>query len=132
MVDLAHCHGRAVMYGVSAGLRGDIGILLMPIVNHSGQSYGTVSFVIAIMQLAFAVYGIATIAGALLSGLLSNYCDKGKLLGFYYGFRGIWVLLYLFVMPKTFVTAVLFSFGLGMTGDATVSPTSGLMQQIFR
>ncbi|MBK7920894.1 MAG: hypothetical protein IPJ92_01260 [Veillonella sp.] len=122
----------AVMYGVSAGLRGDIGILLMPIVNHSGQSYGTVSFVIAIMQLAFAVYGIATIAGALLSGLLSNYCDKGKLLGFYYGFRGIWVLLYLFVMPKTFVTAVLFSFGLGMTGDATVSPTSGLMQQIFR
>ncbi|MDV5063189.1 hypothetical protein RVY78_04270 [Veillonella sp. YH-vei2232] len=35
-------------------------------------------------------------------------------------------------MPKTFVTAVLFSFGLGMTGDATVSPTSGLMQQIFR
>ena len=132
MVDLAHCHGRAVMYGVSAGLRGDIGILLMPIVNHSGQSYGAVSFVIAIMQLAFAVYGIATIAGALLSGLLSNYCDKGKLLGFYYGFRGIWVLLYLFVMPKTFVTAVLFSFGLGMTGDATVSPTSGLMQQIFR
>lgn len=122
----------AVMYGVSAGLRGDIGILLMPIVNHSGQSYGTVSFVIAIMQLAFAVYGIATIAGALLSGLLSNYCDKGRLLGFYYGFRGIWVLLYLFVMPKTFVTAVLFSFGLGMTGDATVSPTSGLMQQIFR
>lgn len=80
---------------------------------------------------AFAVYGIATIAGALLSGLLSNYCDRGKLLGFYYGFRGIWVLLYLFVMPKTFVTAVLFSFGLGMTGDATVSPTSGLMQQIF-
>ena len=122
----------AVMYGVSAGLRGDIGILLMPIVNHSGQSYGTVSFVIAIMQLAFAVYGIATIAGALLSGLLSNYCDKGKLLGFYYGFRGICVLLYLFVMPKTFVTAVLFSVGLGMTGDATVSPTSGLMQQIFR
>lgn len=54
------------------------------------------------------------------------------MLGFYYGFRGIWVLLYLFVMPKTFVTAVLFSFGLGMTGDATVSPTSGLMQQIFR
>lgn len=68
----------AAMYGVSAGLRGDIGILLMPIVNHSGQSYGTVSFVIAIMQLAFAVYGIATIAGALLSGLLSNYCDKAN------------------------------------------------------
>lgn len=121
----------AVMYGVSAGLRGDIGILLMPIVNHSGQSYGTVSFVIAIMQFtdfshmfreafknrnywlliggfstcgfhmviieahlflqyvsygitremaawAFAVYGIATIAGALLSGLLSNYCDKAN------------------------------------------------------
>lgn len=27
---------------------------------------------------AFAVYGISTIAGALLSGLLSNYCDKAN------------------------------------------------------
>jgi predicted MFS family arabinose efflux permease len=35
-------------------------------------------------------------------------------------------------MPKNMVTAVLFSIGLGMTGDATVSPTSGLVSENFR
>jgi predicted MFS family arabinose efflux permease len=80
---------------------------------------------------AFSVYGIATIFGALLSGFLSTRVDKGKLLGALYGFRVIWVLFYLFVLPKTFVTAVLFSVGLGMTGDATVSPTSGIVNDHF-
>lgn len=80
---------------------------------------------------AFAVYGIATIAGALLSGFLSARLQKGKLLGFYYGFRAVWVLVYIWIMPKTMFTAVLFSVGLGMTGDATVSPTSGLVSENF-
>jgi MFS family permease len=80
---------------------------------------------------AFSVYGIATIAGALLSGFLCVRFPKGKLLGFYYGFRAAWVLLYVWLMPKTMFTAVLFSVGLGMTGDATVSPTSGLVSENF-
>lgn len=36
---------------------------------------------------AFSIYGIATIIGALLSGFLSVRIKKGRLLGFYYGFR---------------------------------------------
>lgn len=80
----------------------------------------------------FALYGIATIAGALLSGWLSTRVHKGRLLGCYYGFRAVWVLAYLFLMPKTLLTAALFSIGLGMTGDATVSPTSGLVNASFR
>ena len=80
---------------------------------------------------AFSVYGIATIFGALLSGFLSVRINKGKLLGFYYGFRAIWVILYLWLFPKTMLTAVLFSIGLGMTGDATVSPTAGLVNENF-
>lgn len=80
----------------------------------------------------FSLYGVFTIAGALLSGWLSTRLDKGRLLAFYYGFRAIWVLLYVFVMPKTVFTAVLFSIGLGMTGDATVSPTSGLVARCFK
>ena len=80
---------------------------------------------------AFSVYGIATIAGALLSGYLSIRLRKGNLLGFYYGFRAVWVLFYLWILPKTMLTAVLFSVGLGMTGDATVSPTSGLVSENF-
>lgn len=81
---------------------------------------------------AFSVYEIATIIGALLSGFLSSKLHKGRLLGFYYGFRAAWVLAYIFAMPKNMFTAVLFSIGLGMTGDATVSPTSGLVSENFR
>lgn len=80
---------------------------------------------------AYSVYGIATIAGALLSGALSVRLNKGKLLGFYYGFRAVWVFVYLWIFPKTMLTAVLFSVGLGLTGDATVSPTSGLVSENF-
>lgn len=81
---------------------------------------------------AFSVYGIATILGALLSGFLSTRVNKGRLLGFYYGFRAVWVLIYIFLMPKNLLTAVIFSTGLGLTGDATVSPTSGLVNENFR
>ncbi len=80
---------------------------------------------------SFSFYGIATIAGALLSGFLSTRMHKGKLLAFYYGFRAVWTVFYLFVLPKNIATAVLFSIGLGMTGDATVSPTSGLVNENF-
>lgn len=80
---------------------------------------------------AFSIYSVATICGALLSGMLSAKVNKGKLLCVYYGFRAIWVAVYLFLLPKTIVTAVLFAIGLGMTGDATVSPTSGLVNEHF-
>lgn len=76
---------------------------------------------------AFSLYGIATILGALLSGWLSTRVPKGGLLVFYYGFRAVWTLAFLFLFPKNLVGALVFSIGLGMTGDATVSPTSGIV-----
>lgn len=39
--------------------------------------------------------------------------------------------LYIFIIPKTFVTAVIFSTGLGLTGNATVLPTAGLVSENF-
>lgn len=81
---------------------------------------------------AFSIYGIATIVGALISGWLSARISMRRLLGFYYGFRAVWVLAFLLLMPKTMPFAVLFAIGLGMTGDATVSPTSGLVNLEFR
>ena len=51
-----------LLYGVGAGLRADIGILLTPLSQHSGISYEDVSFCIAVMQLVFGlmqpVFGI--------------------------------------------------------------------------
>jgi MFS family permease len=80
---------------------------------------------------AFSVYSIATIAGALLSGWLSTRLRFSGLLCFYYGFRAVWVALYIFVMPKNLLTAVIFATGLGLTGDATVSPTAGAVRSDF-
>lgn len=76
---------------------------------------------------AFSLYGIATIFGALLSGWLSTKVPKGSLLIFYYGFRAVWTLAFLALFPHTLFGALLFSIGLGLTGDATVSPTSGIV-----
>ncbi len=42
-----------LLYGVSAGVRGDIGLLLNPVAASSGQSYEGVSIAIALLQLAF-------------------------------------------------------------------------------
>lgn len=81
---------------------------------------------------AFAFYGIATIVGALLSGFLSMKVHKGRLLGTYYALRVLLVVIFLFLLPKTFMSALIFSIGLGLTGDATVSPTSGLVSSNFR
>lgn len=81
---------------------------------------------------AFAFYGIATIFGALLSGFLSMKMNKGLLLGIYYSIRALLVVSFLFLLPKNFESALFFSIVLGLTGDATVSPTAGLVSAHFK
>lgn len=44
-----------VLYGLAAGTRSDIGILLKPLAAHSGLSYDQVSFCIAVMELVFGL-----------------------------------------------------------------------------
>lgn len=45
--------------------------------------------------------------------------------------RAVWVALYLFLLPKNPATSLMFSIGLGLSGDATVSPTSGIVNREF-
>ena len=100
--------------------------------SHLYSQYLSYGIPADISSWAFSFYGVATVLGALLSGALSSKLNKGRLLCFYYGFRAVWVVLYLLVMPKNALTAFVFSIGLGLTGDATVSPTSGLVNRDFR
>lgn len=58
-----------LLYGVGAGLRADIGILLIPLSQHSGVSYEDVSFCIAVMQL---VFGLMQPVFGLIAGRRSN------------------------------------------------------------
>ena len=79
---------------------------------------------------AFALYGIITIIGSIVSGSL---CDKYKMknvLGSFYGARVIIVVLFL-ILPKT--VSVIFAFAslLGFTGMSTVPPVSGIINLKF-
>lgn len=107
------------------------GFHMVIIESHLFSQYLSYNIPAASASWAFSLYGIATIFGALLSGWLSVKVLKGRLLVFYYGFRALWVLGFIFLCPKSLITAILFSVGLGLTGDATVSPTAGLVNQQF-
>lgn len=58
--------------------------------------------------------------------------NKGLLLGIYYSIRALLVVSFLFLLPKNFESALFFSIVLGLTGDATVSPTAGLVSAHFK
>lgn len=103
------------------------GFHMVTIESHLFSQYLSYGIEASEASWAFSLYGIATIFGALLSGWLSTKVPKGGLLAFYYGFRACWVLAFIFLMPKTLLSAIIFSTGLGLTGDATVSPTAGIV-----
>lgn len=107
------------------------GFHMVIIESHLFSQYLSYGIEESVASWVFSLYGVFTISGALLSGWLSTRISKSALLSFYYGFRAVWVLAYIFLVPKNVVTAILFSAGLGMTGDATVSPTSGLVSREF-
>ncbi|WP_201331090.1 MFS transporter [Lactobacillus nasalidis] len=107
------------------------GFHMVIIESHLFSQFKSYGISAAAASWAFSTYGIATIAGALLSGWLSGRLPKGRLLAFYYAFRAAWAAGYVFLLPKNFITAAVFAIGLGLTGDATVSPTSGLVNEEF-
>lgn len=51
-----------LLYGISGGIRSDIGILLEPLREATGLSYGGLSFAIAVLQLSF--WSFAAFLGA--------------------------------------------------------------------
>ena len=69
------------------------GFHMVSIESHLFSQYVSYGIEASQASWAFSLYGIATIAGALASGWLSTRLRKGKLLGFYYGFRALWVLV---------------------------------------
>jgi MFS family permease len=79
---------------------------------------------------AFSIYGLASIIGCVLSGIACSRIQMKNVLGFLYGSRCIIVLAF-FLVPKTLLTIYAFTILLGMTGNSTVPPTSGLVSRAF-
>ncbi len=81
-------------------------------------------------SLTLTVYGIATMAGAVVSGYLGTKIKMKNVLGTIYTLRVFISLAFLFV-PQTAVFAFIATTMLGLCGDSTVPPTSGIVSQNF-
>ena len=100
------------------------------IMNHIPKQFIFYGFSSQISSYAFALYGIITIIGSIISGSL---CDKFRMknvLGSFYGARVIIIVLFL-ILPKTISVIFAFAFLLGFTGMSTVPPVSGIINLKF-
>lgn len=78
----------------------------------------------------FSVYGAAVMLGCLICGFVCNVIPMKYVLSFIYGSRVIWPVI-LIVMPKNEVTIMMIVILLGLTGAASMTPTSGLTEKLF-
>lgn len=81
-------------------------------------------------SLTLTVYGIATMLGAVLVGFLCSKFRMKNVLGCVYGVRVLVSIGFLF-LPKTTAFAFAATTLLGMSGDSTVPPTSGIISKKF-
>lgn len=80
--------------------------------------------------LAFSVYGLATMLGCVVSGVVSAKVKMKWVLSFLYGFRVVIIGVFL-LLPKTIPTIFGVAVLLGMISAATVTPTSGITEKLF-
>ncbi|GHV41264.1 MFS transporter [Synergistales bacterium] len=90
-------------------------------------SYG---FSKEIAAYAFSVFGVAGIAGAVLSGAACGRSRMKQVLAFLYGARAV-ITLCFFAAAKTIPVIFAFAAFLGLTGNSTVTPTFGIVNKTF-
>lgn len=83
-----------------------------------------------IASLTLTIYGVATMLGAVGTGFLGTKFRMKNVLGCVYAIRVLISLGFLF-LPKTVAFAFIATALLGMSGDATVPPTSGIISRKF-
>ena len=81
-------------------------------------------------SLSLTVYGIATMTGAVVVGFLCTKYRMKNILGCVYGIR-VFISLGFLILPKTVPFVFVATAFLGMSGDATVPPTSGIISHKF-
>lgn len=80
--------------------------------------------------IAFSVYGAAVMLGCLICGFLCNKFSMKYVLTGIFTSRIFWPII-LILMPKNEVTIMMIVILLGLTGAATMTPTSGLTEKLF-
>ena len=100
------------------------------ITNHLPTQITGYGFTAADASSAFSVYGVATMAGAFIAGLLCAKLRMKNVLGTLYGSWAVMTLLFL-ALPKSMLSICIYIFFLGFTGSATVTPVAGICGKLF-
>ncbi len=87
-------------------------------------------FIAADASSAFSVYGVATMAGAFIAGLLCVKLRMKNVLGTLYGSRAVMTLLFP-ALPKSMLSICSYIFFRSFTGSATVTPVAGICGKLF-
>ncbi len=109
---------------------GTCGFNMSIIESHLFSQYISCGIESSTASLTLTVYGIATMVGAVLSGYLGTKIKMKNVLGTLYAMRVVISLGFLFAeksVPFAFAATTL----LGLCGDATVPPTSGIISKRF-
>ena len=80
---------------------------------------------------AYTAFGIGTMGGALLCGLVCSKLPLKNVLGSLYLLRVIIIGVFFLILPKNIISVVVFAMSLGLCGDATVTPTSEIISRKF-
>ncbi|MEL7137499.1 MAG: MFS transporter [Pseudomonadota bacterium] len=78
-----------------------------------------------------SVIGLANVFGTLLAGQLASYFPKPYILSAIYALRAVVITLFIFVIPPTPVSMMVFSAMIGVLWLSTVPLTSGLVATMF-
>lgn len=84
-----------------------------------------------VATLSYSLIGISTMIGAVLCGFCYRVFSLKNVLGTVYMLRAVAALAFIILMPKTVLSVILFSLCVGLTCDATVSPTSEIIRNRF-
>jgi MFS family permease len=79
----------------------------------------------------YTVYSVAVMVGAIGCGMLCQKFHLKNVLGSVYGSRAVIVPVFIFLMPKTVISLIIFGILLGLTADSTVTPTSEIISRRF-
>ncbi|MCD8249898.1 MAG: MFS transporter [Lachnospiraceae bacterium] len=116
---------RLILIGFST-----CGFNMSIIESHLYSQYISYGIENAVASLTLTVYGIATMVGAVLSGYMGTRWKMKNVLSAAYAMRIVISLGFLFA-PKTVAFAFTATAMLGLCGDATVPPTSGIISRRF-
>jgi MFS family permease len=94
--------------------------------THLFSQYVASGIPASLASLSLTVYGIFTMLGAVLTGFLGQKFRMKNVLAGVYGIRILIALAFIF-LPKSVPFAFVATGFLGMTGDSTVPPTTGII-----